>query len=84
MLISDVRAFAEVLSKITMSDSRIKGVSRPEAPGFVVEIIERELSSDSRRANAFAEIFEILKQNRFDIVAGVGCNEVLKYVSWAK
>jgi hypothetical protein len=46
-----------------------------------VKIIERRLSGDSRRANSFVEIFEILEQNRFEIVAGVDCDEVLKFMS---
>jgi serine/threonine protein kinase len=79
---SDVHAFTEVLSEITMGGSRVKGASRPDVPGFVVEIIERGFSSDSRKANSFVEIFEILKQNRFEIVAGVDCDEVLKFMSW--
>jgi hypothetical protein len=65
-----------------MGDSGVKGASRPDIPGFVVEIIEKELSSDSRNANLFVEIFEILKENRFEIVAGVDCDEVLKFASW--
>jgi tRNA A-37 threonylcarbamoyl transferase component Bud32 len=73
---SDVRAFTEVLSEITMSSSGVEGVSRADVPGFVVEIIERGLSGESRNANSFVEIFEILKENRFEIVAGVDCNEV--------
>jgi serine/threonine protein kinase len=84
MPISDVRAFAEVLSEITMGGSTVKGVSHPDVPGFVVEIIERGLSGDSRNANSFVEIFEILKQNRFEIVADVDCDEVFKFVSWVE
>jgi hypothetical protein len=57
-------------------------VNAPDLSGFVMEIIERRLSDDSRRANSFVEIFEILKQNRCEIVAGVDCDEVLKFVSW--
>jgi hypothetical protein len=79
---SDVRAFAEIFSEITIGGSRVEGASHPDVPGFVVEIIERGLSGDSRRADSFVEIFEILKQNRFEIVAGVDCDEILKSVSW--
>jgi hypothetical protein len=64
---SDVRAFAEILSEITMGGSRVKGVSRQDVPGFVMELIERGLSGDSRNANSFVEIFEILKQNCFEL-----------------
>jgi hypothetical protein len=67
-----------------MGGSGVKGVSRPDVPGFIVEIIERGLSGDSRWANSFVEIFEILKQNRFEIVADVDCDEVLKFVSWVE
>jgi hypothetical protein len=45
---SDVRAFTEVLSEITMGDSRVKGVSRPDVLVFIVEIIQRGLSGDSK------------------------------------
>jgi hypothetical protein len=38
---SDVRAFAEVLSEITMGGSRVEGASRPDVPGFVVELIKK-------------------------------------------
>jgi hypothetical protein len=65
-----------------MGDSGVKGASRPAVPGFVVEIIKRGLSDDSRNANLFVEIFEVLKENRFVIVAGVDCNEVLKFINW--
>jgi hypothetical protein len=58
--------------------------SRPDAPGFVVEIIQRGLSGDSRNANSFVDIFEILRQNRFEIVASVDCDEVSKYVNWVE
>jgi hypothetical protein len=77
-----VQAFTEVLSEITMGGTGIEGLSRPDAPGFVVEIIERGLSGDSRNANLFVEILEVLKENRFEIVAGVDCNEVLKSINW--
>jgi hypothetical protein len=78
---SGVRAFAEVLSEITMSGSRAKTASRLDVPGFVAEIIERGLSGDSRVAISFVEIFEILKQNRFQIAAGVECDDVSKFMS---
>jgi hypothetical protein len=71
---SDIREFAEILSEITMGDSNVKGVSRPDVCGFVVETIERGLSGDSRNANSFVEIFEILRENRFEIIVGVKCN----------
>jgi ATP-dependent helicase YprA (DUF1998 family) len=81
---SDFRAFAEILSEITVDGSGVEGVSHPDVPGFVVEIIERGFSGDSRNANSFVEIFEILKQNRFEIVAGIDCDEVVKFVNWVE
>jgi hypothetical protein len=81
---SDVRAFAEILLEISMGGSGIEGVSRPDVPGFSVEIIERVLSGDSRNTNSFVEIFEILKEDRSEIMAGIDCNEVLKSVNQAK
>jgi hypothetical protein len=53
----------------------------PGVPGSVVEMIERGFSGDSRRAGSFVEISEVLKQNRFEIVAGVECDEAFKFVS---
>jgi ATP-dependent helicase YprA (DUF1998 family) len=67
-----------------MGGSGVEGVSRQDVPGFVVEIIERGLSGNSRNANSFVEIFEILKQNSLEIVAGVDCDEGLKFVNWVK
>jgi hypothetical protein len=81
---SDIRTFAEMLSELTMGGSRVKGVSRSGVPGFVMDVVERGFSGNSRRANSFVEIFEILKQNYFEIVAGVDCNGVLKFVSWVE
>jgi hypothetical protein len=80
MPISDARAFADILSEITMGASRIDAVSRPDVPGFVVELIERGLSYDSRRADSFREISEILKQNRSEIAACVDSDEMLMVV----
>jgi serine/threonine protein kinase len=82
MPISDFRAFTQILSKITIDGSGVEGVSRLDVPEFVVEIIERGFSGDSRNANSFVEICEILKQNHFETVAGVDCNEILKFASW--
>jgi hypothetical protein len=81
---SDARAFTEVLSEITMGGSKVKGMRRPGGPGFGVEIIERGLSGDSRNANSFVAIFEIVKQSCFEIVADVDCDEVLKFTSWVE
>jgi hypothetical protein len=67
-----------------MDSSKVKGVGHSEVPGSIVEIIEREFSGDSRNANSLMEIFEILKQNRFEIVAGINCDEVLEFVNWVK
>jgi hypothetical protein len=38
-------------------------VGGSDIPGFILEIIERGLSGDSRTPGLFVEIFEILKQN---------------------
>jgi hypothetical protein len=40
---SDVGAFTEVLSEITMGGSKVKGASRPDVPGCVMDIMERRL-----------------------------------------
>jgi hypothetical protein len=81
MSILDFRAFAIVLSEITIDGSRVEGVGRPDVPGFLQEIIERELSGDSRMVSSFLEICQILKQNRFETVADIDCDEISRFVN---
>jgi hypothetical protein len=52
-----------------------------EVPMFVSEIIRDELSSNSKWGNSFRDIFDILKQNEFQIVRGVDSAEVSAFVS---
>jgi hypothetical protein len=80
---SDFRAFAEVFQGSQWMIQKSKG-SHPYVPGLVAAIIERGLSGDSRNAISFVEIFEILRQNRFEIVASVDCDEISKFVNWVK
>jgi hypothetical protein len=71
---SDIREFPEILSEVIMGGSKVKGVSHPDIPGFVVEVIERGPSGGSTNADSFVGIFEILKENRIEIVVGINCN----------
>jgi serine/threonine protein kinase len=79
---ADVRAFAELLSRIVIGDSAEESGSSLSVPGFVFEMIERGQSLDSRAMLSFVDIFETLKNNDFRIVEGVDSTEVSTYVRW--
>jgi hypothetical protein len=52
-----------------------------EVPMFVSEIIRNELSSNSESGTSFGDIFNIFKQNEFQIVRGVDSAEVSAFVN---
>jgi hypothetical protein len=72
-----IRALTKIVSEITMDGSRLDGVVHLDVQGFVQEILETGFSDDSTIANSFLEIFELLKENRFEIVADVDCDDIL-------
>jgi serine/threonine protein kinase len=79
---ADVRAFAELFSRIVIDDSaEERGCSR-SVPGFVMKMIERAHSSDSNAKLSFVDIFEALKNTGFRILEGVDSTEVSNFVSW--
>jgi hypothetical protein len=53
-------------------------------PIFVLELIEAGLSPGSRRQQSFNDIFNILKENDFEIVSGVDSADVLTFVNWVE
>jgi serine/threonine protein kinase len=79
---ADVKAFAELLSRILIDDSAEKPGCSLSIPAFVLNIIERGQSLDSEAKLSFADIFETLKGEKFRILEGVDSNEVSNFVSW--
>jgi serine/threonine protein kinase len=84
----DVRGFALILFEIivghlaTESEAANEITTLPlEVPMFVSEIIREELSSNSKSGKSFGDIFDILKQNKFQIVRGVDSAEVSMFVN---
>jgi serine/threonine protein kinase len=76
---ADVVAFAALFSEIVMGDTL-----SPDFPSFVSDIIELRLASASQRWRSFIDIVELLKQNGFQITAGVDSGEVAAFVSWVE
>jgi hypothetical protein len=79
---ADVRAFAELLSRIVIGDSAEKGGCSLSVPAFVLQKIERGQSLDSNATLSFVNIFETLENNDFRILEGVDSREVSDFVSW--
>jgi serine/threonine protein kinase len=79
---ADVRAFAELLSRIVIGDSAEEGGCSLSVPEFVLNIIKRGQSLDSNAKLSFVGIFETLKDNDFRILEGVDSKEVWNFVSW--
>jgi hypothetical protein len=79
---ADVKAFAELLSRIVIGDSAQESESSLSVPVFVWNLIERGQSLDSNATLSFADIFETLKDNDFRILEGVDSKEVSNFVSW--
>jgi hypothetical protein len=79
---ADVKAFSELLSRIVIGDSAEESRISLTVPEFVMNLIERGQSIDSRATLSFVDIFEILKAKGFRILDGVDSNEVSNFVSW--
>jgi serine/threonine protein kinase len=79
---ADVRAFAELLSRIVIGNSAEESGCRLSVPAFVLKMIERGQSSASKTKLSFVDIFEILKVNKFRILEGVDSKDVSNFVSW--
>jgi serine/threonine protein kinase len=79
---ADVRAFAELLSRIVMSDSAEENECSVSIPGFVFEMIERGQCSNSQATLSFVDIFKTLKGNNFRILEGIDSTEVCNFASW--
>jgi serine/threonine protein kinase len=79
---ADVRAFAELLSRIAIGKSAGAMGCSESVPGFVFEMIERGQSLDTKSTLSFVDIFETLKVNNFGILDGVDSTEVSNLVNW--
>jgi hypothetical protein len=79
---ADVGAFAGLLSKIVIGDCSDQWNYRQSVPGFIVQILERGQSSDSKAMLSFLTIFEPLKRPGFRIMEAVDSNQVNNFVSW--
>jgi hypothetical protein len=53
-------------------------------PMFVLKLIEACWSPGSREQQTFNDIFNILKENDFEIVSGVDSADVLTFVDWVE
>jgi serine/threonine protein kinase len=78
----DVRAFAELLSRIVIGDSAHESELRLSVPGFILNMIEKGQSLDSDARLSFMDIFETLKNNDFRILEEVDPIEVWNFVRW--
>jgi serine/threonine protein kinase len=79
----DIQAFASILSELVFGHPPQDEVSIPTGiPDFVSEIIESGLSPISGSSYSFNTILDILKENNFQIEAGVDSAEVSGFVSW--
>jgi serine/threonine protein kinase len=82
---TDVRGFASILFEVVVGHPANGEMSFPmNAPEFVSKIIEAGLRSESKLDEPFSNIFEILRRNHFQIVAGVDSAEVLAFVEWVE
>jgi hypothetical protein len=78
---ADVRGFAELLSKIVIGDLSEESRTSESIPAFVLKIIERGQSLESKTMLSFVDIFETLKHEKFKILDEVASNEVSDVVS---
>jgi hypothetical protein len=78
----DVRGFGSILFEILFGQPRNGEPFVPaNIPEFVSKIIEAGLCSESEIQYSFCNIFEILKQNSFQIMEGVDSEEVLAFAN---
>jgi serine/threonine protein kinase len=81
----DVRGFASILFELVVGRPAKDEISVPrDIRRFVCEITEKGLWLKSVREFTFHDIFEILKQNKFQIEDGVDSKEVSAFVSWVE
>jgi hypothetical protein len=77
---ADVCAFASLLSEIAIGPPGAPPVPA-RVPEFVSRMMEDGRSPESQRRLSFVDIVELLKENRFEIVAGVDSEEVAAFLA---
>jgi hypothetical protein len=87
----DVRGFASILFEIIVGHPAIRSevVNDQNIPFrdirmFVLELITSGQSSKRGRGHSFNDIFNILKNHNFEILAGVASMDVLAFVDWVE
>jgi hypothetical protein len=58
--------------------------SQPHFTAFASETLNNARSIEFARTQSFADIFEKLKSNHFQVVAGVDSDEGLAFVGWVE
>jgi hypothetical protein len=87
----DVCGFALILFEIIVGyPMMLSGVAEGQVtlptniPMFVLQLIEAGQSPGSRIQQTFNDIFNILKENDFEIVSGVDSADVLTFADWVE
>jgi hypothetical protein len=81
----DIRAFASILSELVVEHPPHGEASIPtDIPNFVSRIIKTGLSATSRTRYSFNTIWEMLKQQNFQIENAVDSAEVSAFVKWVE
>jgi hypothetical protein len=87
----DIHGFALILFEIIFGHSMMQsGVGNGQirvptsVPMFVLELIDAGQSPESRKQQTFNDIFDVLKENDFEIVSEVDSAEVLTFVDWVE
>jgi serine/threonine protein kinase len=87
----DVGGFALILFEIIVGYSMMQSGVRngpiivpTNVPMFVSKLIEADQSPGSQIQQTFNNIFNILKENDFEIVSGVDSADVLAFVDWVE
>jgi serine/threonine protein kinase len=87
----DIYGFALILFEIIVGHPMmLSGVANSQitlpadVPMFVSQLIEARQSRGFRMVRSFNDIFDILKENDFEILSGVDSADVLTFVRWVE
>jgi hypothetical protein len=87
----DICGFALILFEIIVAHPMmLSGVGNSQTtfpagiPMFVSQLIETRQSRGLRMVRSFNDIFDILKENDFEILSGVDSADVLTFVRWVE
>jgi serine/threonine protein kinase len=81
----DIQGFTSILSELVFGHPPEGEASIPTGiPDFVSMIIKAGLSPIPRESYSFNTVLDILKQNNFEIEAGVDSAEVSSFVNWVE